>query len=107
MINKMITIGNVEYCSFCLRALFTTTLHSREKSDVTIQGVSSEMLQLLIEYAYVRKVTITQANVHGLLAAADYLCFLDVLQLCCDYLKAALRPDNCLTTMLFARLSLR
>lgn len=84
-------------------ALFTTTLHSREQSDVLISGVRSEILLLLIEYAYLRRIDVTSANVHELLMTADYLAFLGVLQLCCEHLRASLNPRNSLGIMTFAR----
>lgn len=86
------------------RALFTTTLHSREQSDVLISGVRSEILLLLIEYAYLRRIEVSDSNVHELLMTADYLAFLGVLQLCCDHLRVSLSPKNCLGIMMFARL---
>lgn len=69
-----------------------------------ISGVRSEILLLLIEYAYLRRIEVTDANVHELLMTADYLAFLGVLQLCCDHLRASLNPKNCLGIMMFARL---
>ncbi|CAH0702524.1 unnamed protein product [Spodoptera exigua] len=91
------------YLYLNLKALFTTTLHSREQSDVLISGVRSEILLLLIEYAYLRRIEVTDVNVHELLMTADYLAFLGVLQLCCDHLRASLNPKNCLGIMMFAR----
>ncbi|XP_021203924.1 kelch-like protein 10 isoform X7 [Bombyx mori] len=90
-------------CSPYFLALFTTTLHSREQSDVLISGVRSEILLLLIEYAYLRRIDVTDTNVHELLMTADYLAFLGVLQLCCDHLRSSLNPKNCLGIMTFAR----
>ncbi|KAJ4449369.1 hypothetical protein ANN_00767, partial [Periplaneta americana] len=77
-----------------LGALFTTSLHTREKTDVLIPGVSTEMLSLILEYAYVRTVEITQDNVCQLLIAADYLSVLGLLQLCCDFLRGMLEPET-------------
>ncbi|KAI8422351.1 hypothetical protein MSG28_006213 [Choristoneura fumiferana] len=72
-------------------------------SDVLISGVRSEILLLLIEYAYLRRIDVTDANVHELLMTADFLAFLGVLQLCCDHLRTSLSPKNCLGIMTFAR----
>lgn len=69
-----------------------------------ISGVRSEILLLLIEYAYLRRIDVTDTNVHELLMTADYLAFLGVLQLCCDHLRGSLNPKNCLGIMMFARL---
>lgn len=45
------------------RALFTTTLHYREKTDILLHGVTSEAMTLILEYAYLRSLEITKNNV--------------------------------------------
>ncbi|XP_033212650.1 kelch-like protein 10 isoform X2 [Belonocnema kinseyi] len=85
------------------RALFTTTLHSREKTDVLLPGVSSRTMNLLLEYAYLRSLEVTRENVCQLLITADYLSILGVLELCCDYLRENLAAENCIGVMKFAR----
>ncbi|XP_067009753.1 kelch-like protein 10 isoform X2 [Anabrus simplex] len=90
-------------CSTYFRALFTTTLHAREKTDVLLPGVSSEIMTLILEYAYLRSLEITEDNVCRLLVTADYLCVLGVLEMCCEYLRCNLEPENCLGVMRFAK----
>lgn len=92
----------IRKCIVC-RALFTTTLHSREKTDVLLPGVSSNMMNLLLEYAYLRSINVNSENVCQLLVTADYLNILGVLDLCCEYLKSNLAPENCISVMRFAR----
>lgn len=97
----------VNYINIChilySRALFTTSLHTREKSRVHISGVSSEMLQKLLLYVYLRKLDINESNVYSLLTTADYLSILGVLELCCKFLEDTLTPKNCIGVLLFAR----
>ncbi|CAL1684216.1 unnamed protein product [Lasius platythorax] len=90
-------------CSTYFRTLFTTTLHSREKTDVLLPGVTSPMMNLLLEYAYLRSIDVNRENVCELLTTADYLSILGVLDLCCDYLRDNLAPENCIGVMRFAR----
>ncbi|KAI4504462.1 hypothetical protein M0802_000012 [Mischocyttarus mexicanus] len=90
-------------CSTYFRALFTTTLHSREKTDVLLPGVNSEMMNLLLEYAYLRSLDVNRDNVCQLLVTADYLSILGVLELCCEFLRQHLEPENCIGIMRFAR----
>ncbi|XP_012271071.1 kelch-like protein 10 [Orussus abietinus] len=90
-------------CSTYFRALFTTTLHSREKTDVLLPGVNSNMMNLLLEYAYLRSLEVNRENVCQLLITADYLSILGVLDLCCDYLARNLAAENCIGVMRFAR----
>ncbi|KAJ8967473.1 hypothetical protein NQ314_002787 [Rhamnusium bicolor] len=90
-------------CSSYFRALFTTTLHSRDKNRVQLPGVTSEMLQKLLVYIYLRKLEINQDNVYSLLITADYLSILGVLELCCEFLEQTLHPKTCIGVLTFAR----
>ncbi|KAJ9582804.1 hypothetical protein L9F63_022845 [Diploptera punctata] len=90
-------------CSSYFRALFTTTLHSREKIDVLLPGVTSDKLTLILQYAYLRQVDISEENVCELLITADYLCVVGVLELCCEFLRNSLTVHNCIGIMRFAR----
>ncbi|XP_056630797.1 kelch-like protein 10 [Diorhabda sublineata] len=90
-------------CSSYFRALFTTTLHNREKHRVHLPGVTSEMLQKLLVYIYLRKLDINHENVYSLLITADYLSILGVLELCCKFLKENLTPKNCIGILKFAK----
>lgn len=89
--------------NFYCRALFTTTLHSREKTDILLPGVTSEMMNLLLEYAYLRSLDVNRDNVCELLVTADYLSILGVLEICCEFLRQNLAPENCIGIMRFAR----
>jgi hypothetical protein len=60
-------------------------------------------MNLLLEYAYLRTLDIRQDNVCQLLRSADYLNIPGVLELCCDYLRLNLTPENCIGIMLFAK----
>ncbi|KDR16331.1 kelch-like protein 10 [Zootermopsis nevadensis] len=86
------------------RALFTTTLHTSEKTDILLHGVSSDMMAHILNYVYSRKMDIHSENVRQLLVTADYLCLQDVTELCCDFLKDAMDAVNCIDIMHFARL---
>lgn len=88
---------------FNFRALFTTTLHNREKNRVHLPGVTSEMLQKLLVYIYLRKLEINEDNVYSLLITADYLSILGVLDLCCKHLEKNLNPKTCIGVLVFAR----
>jgi len=61
------------------------------------------MMNLLLEYAYLRSIDVNRENVCELLTTADYLSILGVLELCCDYLRDNLAPENCIGVMRFAR----
>jgi kelch-like protein 10 len=90
-------------CSPYFRTLFTTTLHSKEKTDILLGGLNSKTMNLILDYCYTRKVDINQENVLELLASADYLFLPELLELCCDFLRSILAPENCIGIMRFAR----
>lgn len=90
-------------CSLYFRALFTTTLHGTEVTDVHLSGIPSDIMNQLISYAYIRHIKVNAENVFSLLITADYLSILGILQICCDFLKSMLTPVNCISILQFAR----
>jgi hypothetical protein len=54
------------------------------------------------DYAYYGTVDIDE-DVCELLQTSDYLCAPDIVQLCCDFLKYNLDPENCVGVMRYAR----
>jgi hypothetical protein len=57
----------------------------------------------ILDYAYYGTVDIDEDNVCELLQTSDYLCVPGIVQLCCDFLKNNLDPENCIGFMLYAR----
>ncbi|GJQ87318.1 hypothetical protein Trydic_g17366 [Trypoxylus dichotomus] len=90
-------------CSTYFKALFTTTLHGRSKTNVLLPGISAEMMNALLSYMYLRKLNVTEENVYKLLTTADYLSILGVLEICCNFLEFKMNPTNCIGIMSFAR----
>ncbi|XP_048854834.1 kelch-like protein 10, partial [Brienomyrus brachyistius] len=66
------------------------------KREYQLPGISPETLRQVIEYAYTYSVVITADNVENLLAAADYLSVLGIVQRCCDFLHEQLCLQNCI-----------
>jgi hypothetical protein len=57
----------------------------------------------ILHYVCSGTVDINEDNVCELLQTSDYLCVPAIVQLCCDFLKDNLDPENCIGVMLFAR----
>jgi hypothetical protein len=57
----------------------------------------------ILDYAHYGTVDIDEANVYELLQTSDYLCVPGTVQLCCDFLKSNLDPENCIGVMRYAR----
>ncbi|XP_075961087.1 kelch-like protein 10 [Anarhichas minor] len=67
-----------------------------DKKVFHIPGLSPDMMQLVIEFAYTGLVSVTEENVQELLLAADQLNVMGVVQTCCDFLGEQLCPENCI-----------
>ncbi|XP_075720075.1 kelch-like protein 10 isoform X1 [Rhinoderma darwinii] len=81
-------------CSPYFRALFTSSWNNSEKKFYDIPGVSSDMMKLILEYAYTRRVPINPDNVENLFIAADYFNILGLVQICSEFLVNQLCPQN-------------
>jgi hypothetical protein len=57
----------------------------------------------ILRYAYRGTVDIHEDNVCEVLQTSDYFCVPDIVQMCCDFLKNNLDPENCIDVMLLAR----
>ncbi|XP_053534599.1 kelch-like protein 10 [Ictalurus punctatus] len=89
-------------CSPYFMVLFTKGWYPPDKLRYSIPNVSTEIMELVVEYAYIRRVNITEKNVCKLLIAADYLLVSSLVNECCAFLKAQLCPENCINLWRFA-----
>ncbi|XP_048042623.1 kelch-like protein 10 isoform X1 [Megalobrama amblycephala] len=83
-------------CSPYFRMLFSTSINPENKHSYDIPGVSSDIMSLLIQYAYGRPVLISKENVSELLLAADQFLVSGLIEVCCEFLEAQLRSENCI-----------
>ena len=90
-------------CSPYFRALFTNGMHETDQREVAIPGVTSDMMSLIIEYAYTRDTNVFAGNVERLLPAADQFHVLGLVKACCSFLGGQLDPHNCIGVRNFAR----
>ncbi|CAM4505686.1 unnamed protein product [Leuciscus chuanchicus] len=91
-VHKIIMCG----CSSYFRALFSDNRSSPPQHFCEIQGVSRDIMSLIIQYAYTRSVLITQENVLELLVAADMISVSGLVDSCCQFLESHLCPENCI-----------
>jgi hypothetical protein len=57
----------------------------------------------ILRYVCRRAVDIDEDNVWELLPTSDYLCVPDIVQLCYEFIKNKLDPENCIGVMRYAR----
>ncbi|XP_029345949.1 ring canal kelch homolog isoform X2 [Acyrthosiphon pisum] len=74
-------------------AMFTN-FSEKNQDQVAIGQLKSSALQLLIDFVYSGKISITEQNVQDLLAASNILQLQEVKNACCNFLQAQLCPTN-------------
>ncbi|XP_016662464.2 kelch-like protein 3 [Acyrthosiphon pisum] len=74
-------------------AMFTN-FSEKNQDLVTIRQLDYSALQLLIDFVYSGKISITEKNVHILLSASNLLQLQEVKNACCDFLQAQICPTN-------------
>ncbi|KAF7657541.1 hypothetical protein LDENG_00025230 [Lucifuga dentata] len=97
-VHKLILSG----CSEYFRNLFTLWSQP-EEIEHEFHHVSPDLMRLLIEFAYVGSVPLSEQNVCELFRAADYFCFEGLMEACCQFLQQQLCPHNCIGIWLFIR----
>eukprot|EP00058_Branchiostoma_floridae_P008790 XP_002594278.1 hypothetical protein BRAFLDRAFT_65132 [Branchiostoma floridae] len=83
-------------CSGYFQAMFCNGLRESKEHKVTIHEVSTSTVQLLVDYAYTSKVTITEDNAVELLEGANFFQIQPVFDACTKFLSERLCAENCL-----------
>ncbi|XP_078699703.1 kelch-like protein 24 [Branchiostoma floridae x Branchiostoma belcheri] len=83
-------------CSGYFRAMFCNGHRESQEHKVTIHQVSTNTLQLLVDYAYTSKVTITDDNAVKLLEGANFFQIQPVHDACVKFISENLSSKNCL-----------
>ena len=94
----------VAAASVFFRKLFSSKMKEKYESKATIMSVSSETMELILNYIYTSKLALNDENVYDLLCAADYLQMQDVKDMCGFYLRDNLTSKNCFIMWNFAKM---
>lgn len=70
--------------------------------QISMKGVDTKSLEILVDYAYTGVFLINEVNVQTLLETADLLQFQSAKSLCCEFIKEQLSMENCLDIFQFA-----
>ncbi|XP_078513511.1 kelch repeat and BTB domain-containing protein 7-like [Lissotriton helveticus] len=84
------------------KSMFTGGLCESKQKKVTLHNMDAESMALIIDYCYTGRVTVSEANVQRLYAAADMLQLEYVRQVCAGSLARRLEPANCAGILKFA-----
>lgn len=90
-------------CSPVFRALFTNGMADSEKREFFFPGITSDMMAIIVEYAYTREATVTADNVERLLPVADQFHVLGLVKKCSNFLVTQLDCSNCIGIRKFAK----
>jgi kelch-like protein 10 len=85
-------------------SLFDAELRSKEDTDVLLLELTSDTMNLILDYLYTGNVDINLKNVKELLSSAKYLILPELSVLCCDFLRSAMAPENCIGFLSWAKL---
>lgn len=76
--------------------MFTGGFKELSLAEITINDVSSAILQKLIEYCYLGQITIDSVNVDEIARSASMLQFNKVLEHCSEFYQTKLSASNCI-----------
>lgn len=91
-------------CSPYFRAMFTSNLSEKEKTEIELKSVDAMALNTLVDFAYTGELFISQANIQSLLPVANLLQLRSVIDECCAFLQTQLHPSNCIGIARFAEM---
>ncbi|XP_035674929.1 kelch-like protein 24 [Branchiostoma floridae] len=87
-------------CSGYFRAMFCNGHRESKEHKVTIHEASPSTLQLLVDYAYTSKVTITEDNAAELMEGASFFQVPPVREACIKFLSDNLNIKNCMKVVI-------
>lgn len=82
--------------------MFTSGLTESSQREVRIVGVESESMQLVLDYAYTSRVTLSESNVQALFTAASIFQIPALQDQCAQFMISRLDPQNCIGVFMFA-----
>ncbi|XP_065659628.1 kelch-like protein diablo isoform X3 [Hydra vulgaris] len=91
-------------CSQYFYAMFAGELKESSQSTVVLNDVKANILKQLLDFAYDGEIEIHSKNVEDILRLATQLQFIQVCDICCNFLEQQLDTMNCINIRNFATL---
>ncbi|CAD7091014.1 unnamed protein product [Hermetia illucens] len=91
-------------CSEYFRAMFTEPMKEANQSEIHLNGVTAQGLELFIIYAYTCKLELNRENVQDILSAASYVQVESIVSACANYLETQIDLENCVDIATIAEL---
>uniref|UniRef100_A0A8C3YBJ3 Kelch repeat and BTB domain containing 6 n=1 Tax=Catagonus wagneri TaxID=51154 RepID=A0A8C3YBJ3_9CETA len=83
-------------------AMFTGGMYESHQTNVTMHDVDAESFEVLVDYCYTGRVSLSESNVERLYAASDMLQLEYVREACASFLARRLDLANCTAIFKFA-----
>ena len=84
--------------------MFRSQMKEQYQDAIEIEDFDGEAIKLLIDFIYIREISIDQDNVMKLLKASHFLQLDEVVEFCFRFLESGLTVDNCLDILSAYRL---
>ncbi|XP_019610856.2 kelch repeat and BTB domain-containing protein 6 [Rhinolophus sinicus] len=84
------------------KSMFTGGMYESQQANVTMHDVDAESFEVLVEYCYTGRVSLSESNVERLYAASDMLQLEYVREACASFLARRLDLANCTAIFKFA-----
>ncbi|XP_029412817.1 kelch repeat and BTB domain-containing protein 6 [Nannospalax galili] len=84
------------------KSMFTGGMYESQQANVTMHDVDAESFEVLVDYCYTGRVSLSEANVQRLYAASDMLQLEYVREACASFLARRLDLSNCTAILKFA-----
>ncbi|XP_005368568.2 kelch repeat and BTB domain-containing protein 7-like [Microtus ochrogaster] len=84
------------------KTMFTSGMYESQQSRVTIRDVDIESFDVLVNYCYTGRLSLTEAKVQHLYVASDMFQLLYVREACASFMARRLDLTNCIAILKFA-----
>lgn len=98
-VHRLVLIGASRYFEALLGPNFR---EGSNNEDIILPHIDGTTLRLVIDYCYTGRIDINNNNVNSIVCAASSMEFIELEQLCCQFLGQNLCTDNCIETFLLA-----
>lgn len=83
-------------------AMFTSEMLEKDKTKVSLSGISAAAMESILEFMYTSQIQIHLANVFELLQASNFLLVDKIEKACCQFLESIVDMENCFTILTIA-----
>lgn len=75
------------------RVMFTSEVRESRLKEITLEGVSAQGIQFLLDYAYTSRLSLNLSNIQDVLATASHVQVATVVEACSNYLQVGYNTD--------------